>query len=745
MSLTFLAPLALMAAALVAAPILLHLIDQRKVPLLDFPALRFLRQAQKRLRKQSRIRDRWLLLARILGLLLLVLAAAAPLATWEEEIPAGAELSPNVVFLLDKSLSMGYETSPGEPLFDLARERLETVLSSLPDESRVGLIAFDRAPDDLVGGLIPDRRRVARAAQTAELGFGETDLRAAVLAGVRALLATPEGGGDLYLLTDLTDASLPGDQPIELPEQLEGRVRLVIPRLFEGPRWNRSVTGVTVSGGAVDDAPVVITGRVRAEGIPGDEASLSLTIGDADPEGDEAQATGYVDLPGEGVADKAFTLPGDVDHSGLGILKLSPDPLPADNPWYFRVNLRRQLRVLVIDGDSGANLTGGESYFLERALSPATGAQSRITPVVTGPGAAPQQDLSDYAVIFLLNVADPAPLAARLRAFVEAGGGLFIAAGDNVSPERYNRALRDLLPASLGETIAAAPDVTGEAAPTLGYPPVGHPVFRVFREAGAAVFGTTHFYRMIPTSPNLKEGAEVLLKLSTGLPALLGRRAGEGRVMFFSSTLDRGWSDLPLKSIFLPFIQESVHYLAGSSTEGEAEAVFTTLQPVPIRVPVGTGPLTVTRAGEPAGAFEPTGEEDSGAGALSRRIFRGATRPGHYQVFEAVESGGETRSVPRPELGFAVNAPSEEGRLAPLDPERLRQVLPDVPVIIEGQGGESQAMVTVERKRGLAHPLLWGVLALLIIEGLMTLRRQGRQGDEAAEGAPGAGDGAAAA
>lgn len=729
MSLSLLAPLALLAGFLVGVPIFLHLIDQRKVPVLRFPALRFLLQAQKRLRKQSRVRDLWLLLVRILGLLLLVFAAAAPVVKYQTRIPAGAELQPSVVFLLDRSLSMGYRVDGDTTLFDRARARMDTVAALLPEGTRVGLLAFDRYPEDLVGGLTQDRRRLKDAAREAELTYAETDLRAAILAGVRTLLGTPEGGGDLYLLTDLTEASLPGDQALELPFALEGKIRLVVADLGQEPRSNRAVAGVEVGEGDADGS-IEVTARVRGEGAGSvGEVALDLFVGD------EALSRGYVELTAEGTQDKPFHVPGEASSQGPARFTLQADALPADDTFYFQLDQRRDLRALIIDGEPGTNLADGESFFLERALSPKADSGSRITPIVMGPSAVPRLDPREQAVVFLLNVSDPAPLAAPLQAYVEAGGALFIAVGDNVSPERYNRALRELLPASLGETIVSNPDVTGDKPPSLAYPPVGHPVFQVFREAGTGVFGATSFFKVIPTAPSLKEGADVLLKLSTGLPILLSRSVGRGRVFFFASSLDRAWNDMPLKSIYLPFVQESVHFLARNPVATEEAADLRVGQPVPFALPPTTGRLTVLA---PDGKRLPVDEvgEASGDDALSRRVLRLAPLPGHYRVEEAPTGDGAAGVVDRGDLAFAVNVPEAETHLTRLDVQRLRKVLPALTVVVEGQGGEGDQEVTVERENPLARALLWGLLVFLLVEGVLSLRRRTRPADRGASQPP---------
>ena len=72
MGLTFLTPLMLAGAALVAVPIVLHLIMRREPKHLVFPALRFIQKREEANRRRLRLRH----------LLLLVAAAARASCFW---------------------------------------------------------------------------------------------------------------------------------------------------------------------------------------------------------------------------------------------------------------------------------------------------------------------------------------------------------------------------------------------------------------------------------------------------------------------------------------------------------------------------------------------------------------------------------------------------------------------------------------------------------------------------------------
>lgn len=723
MSLSLLAPLALLGGLLVGVPILLHLIDRRRVPRIAFPPMRFLLAAQKRLKRRRRVRDPWLLLLRVLALLALILAFSSPLLQYQSRVPAGADLAQNVVFLLDASLSMQARVDE-KSLFERAVERIGEVTRRLPEGGRVGLIVFKKDAEDVIGGLTPDLGRLAAALKQVKPSYEETSLRPAVLAGLRVLLSSPEGRGDLYLLSDNTAASLQGAEPLVLPETLEGRIRLVVTQLQVGMPANRSLMGVSVSRDGGEGGKVKISARVRAQGAGlAAEAPLDLSLGG------QAISRGFV-AGGEGAQEKVFNLPPQSDPSGEGVLVLGEDGLNADNAWYFRLNSRKDLRALIIDGDPGEHLTNAESYFLERALNPRKSSGSRVVPEVVGEGAVSRLSPEQFPVVFLLNVADPSSLAARLEAYVKAGGGLFIAPGSRSRIELYNRRLSELLPASLGEVKAASVDLTGEKPPGLSWPEVSHPIFQVFRDAGATVFGQIAFYKLLLTAPTLKPGATVLLKYTSGLPALLSRTVGAGRVLLFTSSLDHDWSDFPMKSVYLPFVQECTHFLARNPTGEDRARLFTVGQPVTLELPAGSSLLSVVRPDGQQVALEALPGDDVSGGR--RAVFRQALVPGHYTVIEtagaegASPGSGADRSASspllRPELSFSVNVSELESDLTPMAQGLLSKVLSGLPVLLEGQG-DVEGEVVVDRRRVLNHSLLWAFLGLLALEGMLAAVR----------------------
>ena len=95
-----------------------------------------------------------------------------------------------------------------------------------------------------------------------------------------------------------------------------------------------------------------------------------------------------------------------------------------------------------------------------------------------------------------------------------------------------------------------------------------HPVFRFDgRYAESLSAGEARFYASYGVDAGL--GARVIARFMDGTPAVLEGRSGSGRALLVASDLNTGWSDLALRSAFVPFMHRSVRYLHPSVTVAE--------------------------------------------------------------------------------------------------------------------------------------------------------------------------------
>src|SRR6516225_3888246 len=125
-------------AALAALPVILHLFMRQTPKHIIFPAVRLIRERQRRSRKKLRVKNWLLLLARMAVLALMALALARP--RLYSQMPLGDQSVPTALGLVfDTSLSMSYKENDKTRL-DEAKERARAILDQIPDSSLVFVV-----------------------------------------------------------------------------------------------------------------------------------------------------------------------------------------------------------------------------------------------------------------------------------------------------------------------------------------------------------------------------------------------------------------------------------------------------------------------------------------------------------------------------------------------------------------------------------------------------------------------------
>ncbi len=153
----------------------------------------------------------------------------------------------------------------------------------------------------------------------------------------------------------------------------------------------------------------------------------------------------------------------------------------------------------------------------------------------------------------------PQLLENSLTGYVRSGGSLFIAAGTSAGA-------RTQIPI-FGAHIVATRDYnrTPEHSMEVGSSDSSYPAV-----AKAGGWPGVKFFYALAVDPG---DARVIVRLADQTPLLLEKRIGEGRVVLLTSGLDNLTNDFPLQPAFVPFIEQTARYLAGSERQGGARPV----------------------------------------------------------------------------------------------------------------------------------------------------------------------------
>src|SRR5437764_10255570 len=118
-------------AALAALPVILHLFMRQTPKHVVFPALRLIRERQKRSKKRLRVKNWLLLLARMALFALMALALARP-SVHRQTSSAGENVDAAIALVVDTSLSMEY-TERGKNRLEEAKLRAADILKKATD------------------------------------------------------------------------------------------------------------------------------------------------------------------------------------------------------------------------------------------------------------------------------------------------------------------------------------------------------------------------------------------------------------------------------------------------------------------------------------------------------------------------------------------------------------------------------------------------------------------------------------
>ena len=202
-------------AALAALPVILHLFMRQTPKHVIFPALRLVRERQKRSRKRLRVKNWLLLLARMALLALMALALARP--RLYSQVPLGDESVPTALGLVfDTSLSMGYKEKDKTRL-DEAKERARAILDQIPDSSLVFVV--DSHDPIKPNGLSPGAAR--KRIDELTIHAVNRPLNSAMGQVYPAVAECDRPRHEVYVLTDLAKTSWKPDQPAEGLDQVE--------------------------------------------------------------------------------------------------------------------------------------------------------------------------------------------------------------------------------------------------------------------------------------------------------------------------------------------------------------------------------------------------------------------------------------------------------------------------------------------------------------------------------------------
>ena len=222
---TFLNPAILIGLAAASIPILIHLLNLRKLKKIEFSTLHFLKELQKNKIRRVKLKQ-WLLLAlRVMIILLIVTALARPTL---EGVSIGGTTSAaktSAVFILDDTFSMSVVDQNGS-LFNQAKQTIKKLLKQLQegDEACLILVSGDRNEGQKFSTNI---NAVSDRLDELKVSDASGNINSAFLRAAELISRSKNFNKEIYLLTDFQKGRIYDEKNLSnLGQILNGKVNL---------------------------------------------------------------------------------------------------------------------------------------------------------------------------------------------------------------------------------------------------------------------------------------------------------------------------------------------------------------------------------------------------------------------------------------------------------------------------------------------------------------------------------------
>lgn len=628
-----------MGAAAFVVPLAIHLLFRSRFRTIDWGAMFLLQDVVNANRRRMQWHQ-WILLALRCAIpILLALAMARPLLSSISGQSLAGTSPVSLIVMIDDSRSMSAGTRSTRAvefvteLLDATSRRDEVILMSSshlhmpptsggPREAReqLGKLRFDGAamhlPTTLQTAIDACReaahphRRVVLVSDFQENTFQSSDTQNAssVLEAIDHL-SERLSGFDPRPQVDFLDVAEPEATAHSLANVVVESIRAATPAILVGQ-------SVPLTATIRNDSELPVA-NLRAGWMVDGRTFETQTVSI------EPQGTASLNWS------TTFEKPGGVS---IGLSIEHVDAIAADNRRAWAIDVMSPIRVWLANGNPSQEPLQSETDFLKVALSPfafqsagrnrdTTAAGSRLrerdaqdllltqvmseSELITQLGALPSSQPAGAAresqsdtpqrpnLIVLANVKRPPVLADGsdpLASYLDSGGRVLFFDGDQVDVSAWADCA--WLPAALQDTV------DGEKSAFRIEPPGAKlTVWQSLGDAEDSLFDAVSISRLRLFSPPDKS-TSVWLRTDIGNPIVVAKTtapraesaepdaqgaAPQGRVVQFAIPCDTAWSDLPLRPVFLPMMQELVLELAGTDVPGSV-LPGTTMSIAPIAI-----------------------------------------------------------------------------------------------------------------------------------------------------------------
>jgi uncharacterized membrane protein len=569
---TFLNPAILIGLAAASLPVIIHLLNLRKLKKIEFSTLIFLKELQKNKIRRVKLKQ-WLLLAlRVLIILLFVTAFARPTL---EGISIGGTTSAaktTAVFILDDSFSMSVVDQNGSYI-NQAEQTIKELLSNFEEGDEAGLILVSGDAEGEVP-VTTNINLVEEKLKNINVSNASGTINSALIKASNLILESKNFNKEIYLLSDFQKDRIAIEQNLtDLSQSLNEQVKLYYFDYSGKEVYNIGISKLDVITKIFEiNKPILFEATVTNYS---DKTVNNLVVSLFT--GGKRTSQKSIDL----LSNQAKIIQLEGTTTGNGFVDVSveieDDEVSADNKRFSSFFIPEKISVLLL-----YDLIN-DIRFVKLALQSAS-VNGNIELDEEPLSKMGTIKLSNYdAVIIIGNKVIDRP--GELRKFLTEGGGVIIFPSSKPELKGFQDILTSL-------NLPLAKDLifnTEQINKTVDFEKVDYDhllLQNIFRDQQKKEIESPvikNYYKISPIGKG-----KSIISLIDGSSFLSEYDFERGKIFILNVSPVLEWSDFPIKSIFAPLIYKSVVYL---SAEDRSEAEYIAGEPLNINISGRTMPI----------------------------------------------------------------------------------------------------------------------------------------------------------
>lgn len=547
----FLNSIFLLGLAAMALPIVIHILNRRRVRNVPFSSVEFIFELSRRRMNKVNLRRWIILLLRTVAVILIVLAFARPTIQAAAAFLAPGKAPKHVVICLDTSASMRAEREAGTA-FTRAKAIARQVVEECGDNDVIDIILCGARNEPVFESGSRTKQIVMNAIEGLEASNEAGSLTEAVEGAVERVRQAEIVSGEVYVISDFQEST----------------DSVLVSRATDGPR----VILLPVYQEAVDNASVDRVFTPRKLIRPGEVVRIGATVTNHSRENtaefpvelvveDERKAEKLVSLSPSSSATVTFSVA--MDDPGVYRCRVAKnnDRLSVDDDRFFLLEVSEKIPITLMRGNTFAD--DGEQvaayFYVDKALNPRGSREGEFGVRVIDEKELTAAALPQKGVVVWT---EPLELDERrfhlLKRYLHGGGAALIFVGADRKGFWRNEAFAQYF----GIQKPVPREVT--RGTHLSAFLKSHPVFEIFSEEELELLSQSSIRSYLAVAGVAPDS--VLAYLGGGDPGVWECRRGDGRAILVAAAPDMSNGDLPLSPMFLPFVHTVVSYLA--SAEG---------------------------------------------------------------------------------------------------------------------------------------------------------------------------------